>query len=496
MSPRHECLSAVLLYFSQAVWPASGAKPEPDCMSEFPETPLDPKAEQAQPAELGTPGPTELSDSMIDETASETQPSIASNAATDDTIANSRGLSYQTLHLATSTLLSLLMVMALLLMVRLLVPSLVESIRYGWHRGQLRAEYELSGERLKSVSLDSLADVSQLVSQRVGPSVVHINLLRSEKEITSQTSEIPIFDGLLDRNDPHVRYKGQGSGFVIDTAGHILTNNHVIAGSGKIEVTLSDGRQLPATVIGTDPATDLAVLKVEASRLMPIDWGNSDAVSVGTPVWALGSPFGLQQTVTFGIISGKHRIDLRGTRYERSLPGDNAYGDLMQSDVALNPGNSGGPLANSMGEVIGVNAAILGETYKGISFSIPSQVAMRVAGHLIVQGDVPRGWLGVQMIDMPMDDRFDEQGNAIPGVLVTGLPDIAGSTSPARAAGIELGDLIVEFNGHRVLSQVDLRKLIGESEVGESLKIAVTRKAEKFEFEVVLGRRPQGLNNR
>lgn len=497
-------------------------------MSEFPENIPDGNVDQNRAPELGTPlqpgsplpnelvnseavGKLSCSDNDGVETdnseiadsatapdvadAETTDAEVESNADAEPTQVDSRYPSYQTRHLATSTLLSLFMVLALLLIVRLVVPSLVESIRYGWHRGELRAEYELSGERLKTVSLDSLADVSQLVSQRVGPSVVHINLLRSEKELASQTSEIPIFDGLLDRNDPHVRYKGQGSGFVIDAAGHILTNNHVIAGSGNIEVTLSDGRQLRAVVVGADPATDLAVLKVEAAGLMPVDWGNSETVSVGTPVWAVGSPFGLQQTVTFGIISGKHRIDLRGTRYERSLPGDNAYGDLMQSDVALNPGNSGGPLANSMGEVIGVNAAILGETYKGISFSIPSQVALRVAGHLMIEGDVPRGWLGVQMLDQPFDKRFDAEGKAVPGVLVTGLPQLD-SPSPAREAGIEMGDVIVEFNGVPILSQVDLRKLIGETEIGKRLVVVVFRDAEKLELEVVLGRRPPGINNR
>jgi len=126
-------------------------------------------------------------------------------------------------------------------------------------------------------------------------------------------------------------------------------------------VTLADGRQLIATVVGTDPKTDLAVLKINATSLMPVQWGNSDEVAIGTPVWAVGSPYGLQQTVTFGIVSGKHRIDLSGTRYQSTLRTEPVYGDLMQSDVAVNPGNSGGPLVNAEGEVVGVNAAILGD---------------------------------------------------------------------------------------------------------------------------------------
>ena len=253
-------------------------------------------------------------------------------------------------HLASSTFASLVMVLVVLLLARVIVPPLVESTRYRWHKGQLRAEYELSGQQLRSVSLDSLADVSQLVSQRMGPSVVHINLLRDVKDFAPQ-------DRMLVRNNPVYRYEGQGSGFVIAKEGLILTNYHVVEDvneeGDEIEVSLADGRRLVGKVVGADPTTDLAVLKVQASDLMPVEFGDSDEVTVGTPVWAVGSPFGLQQTVTFGIISGKHRVDFRSTRAGR-VAGGTPYGDLMQSDVALNPGNSGGPLVNALGEVVGV----------------------------------------------------------------------------------------------------------------------------------------------
>ncbi len=383
------------------------------------------------------------------------------------------------LHLVTSTLLSLLMVLALLLAARVLVPSLVESIRYGWYRGQLRAEYELSGQRLKSVSLDSLAEVSQLVSSRVSPSVVHINMLRDQATLDR-------YETLFGSQHPSMRLEGQGSGFVIDNAGHILTNQHVVEGN-DIEVTLSDGRRLPARIVGVDLLTDLAVLKVEADGLMPVEWGNSDEVVVGTPVWAAGSPFGLQQTVTFGIISGKHRVDFRATRYDKTVQGGTAYGDMMQSDVALNPGNSGGPLVNSMGEVVGVNAAILGETYHGISFSIPSKVAQRVAGELIAQGEVSRGWLGVMMEDLTDDERFDANGNLVPGVRVKGFP--LKLPSPAKDAGLEAGDIIVEFQSKTVMSQVELMQTIGETQVGSNAQIVVRRQDKKRRFEVLIGKR-------
>lgn len=392
------------------------------------------------------------------------------------------------IHMAGSTLISLAMVLVLLAAARLLVPSLVEDVRYRWHRGQLRAEYELSGERLRSVSVDSLADVSKTVAHRLGASVVHINLRRDPKTIGQ-------YERLLGRNDPSVRYEGQGSGFVIDSEGYILTNHHVVgdierdsnADLDRIEVSLSDGRQLIAFVVGSDPKTDLAVLKVNASNLMPIQWGDSDQIAIGTPVWAVGSPYGLQQTVTFGIISGKHRIDLSGTRYQSTLRTEPVYGDLMQSDVAVNPGNSGGPLVNAQGEVVGVNAAILGESFRGISFSIPSRVARRVANELIQNGEVQRGWLGVRMEDLSYQDRYGLDGSILPGVRIVDFPN--GEPSPALAAGLQKGDIILSFDNRPVLCQSELMQMIGETAVGTRSELLVNRNGDQLRFVVTLGKR-------
>lgn len=413
--------------------------------------------------------------------------SAGDNPAGERASARSRPSSRQTqpLHLAASTFLSLVMVLGLLLLARFIVPSLVENVRYGWHRGQLRAEYELSDERLRTVSLDSLADVSQLVSQRTGPSVVHINLLRDAETITK-------FESLIgSRAHPSFKYEGQGSGFVIDSSGYILTNYHVVEATGEIEVTLSDGRQLRAAIVGTDPLTDLAVLKVEATDLLAADWGDSDKVGVGTPVWAVGSPFGLQQTVTFGIISGKHRVDFQSTREAQSIQSGTPYGDLMQSDVALNPGNSGGPLVNAMGQVVGVNAAILGETFRGVSFSIPSRVARRIAEHLINEGEVPRGWLGVELVDLPSQEKFDDAGTPRAGVRVKRFP--TDLSSPARNAGMYVGDLIVSFEGAAVTSVADLIRRIGETPVGATVAIEVERDGDMVEFQIRLERRSARL---
>lgn len=382
------------------------------------------------------------------------------------------------LQMAGSTFVSVMMVLVLLGAARWMVPSLVESLRYSWHHGQLRAEYEQAGHRLKTVSLDSLADVSQLVSQRLSASVVHVNLLRDER-LLRQLEKTP------GGSSAALRYEGQGSGFIIDTQGHILTNHHVIAENGRIEVTLSDGRQLPAEIVGYDVKTDLAVLRIKANGLMPVDWGDSDTVTVGTPVWAVGSPYGLHQTVTFGIISGMHRLDLRGTRYQENIYAQEAYGDLMQSDVAVNPGNSGGPLVNAMGEVVGVNAAILGESYRGISFSIPSKVAKRVADSLILSGEVVRGWLGVRMGELSYEQRYNEDGTINAGVRVVDFAD----PSPAKEAGLLPGDLIVEFQSKEVFNQSSLMNMIGACDAGSQVKILVQRGEQTLELMVTLGKR-------
>lgn len=379
-------------------------------------------------------------------------------------------------QLAYSTLLSLMIVLLVIVAVRVTVPPLVESLRYSWHHGQLRAEYDVSGRQLQHVSLSSLSEASELVSRRVGPSVVHINLLEVHENSTQRWFGGP---------GESVEMMGQGSGIVLDKSGHILTNYHVIDGAGRIEVSLSDGRRLTAHELGRDPFTDLAVIKVDAGGLMPVEWGDSNRVDVGSPVWAVGSPFGLERTVTFGILSGKHRIDLKGTRrWDNRDERETMYSDLMQSDVAVNPGNSGGPLVNSGGQIIGINTAIVGETYIGISFAIPSNIARRVADGLIKEGEVARGWLGLAF----KNGEVDESGALIQrGALVGSW---ASSESPAKKAGIRPGDLIVKFGDKSVDNFRMLTAMVAQADVGSIVPLEVMREGKTLTLEVEIGRRP------
>ncbi len=375
--------------------------------------------------------------------------------------------------LLVSSLLSLLVVLALLAAVRWTLPAILEGCRYAWTRGHLRAQYESAGEQLQQVSLESLGKVSQWIGQRVQPSVVHISLQAADGQ------------GLIGQggwNGWDTLRLDQGSGVIVDSSGYLLTNLHVIEDGEQIEVRLSDGRRRIAKVIGTDPVTDLAVLQIEADNLMPIQWGNSDQMQVGMPVWAAGSPFGLAGSITFGILSGKHRMDLSSTKLRGAVKSSAEYSDLMQSDVAVNPGNSGGPLVNAQGELVGINTAIIGESFRGVSFAIPSNVARRVFDKILVTGKMERGILGVLL------EPIESQDEASTGIRVRGF--LEGYPSPAKQAGIAIGDRIVSINGLPVQDIASLRRLVGEAMIGDQLKVAIERDGKSMELEVSVAASP------
>ncbi|MCZ6890495.1 MAG: DegQ family serine endoprotease [Gammaproteobacteria bacterium] len=268
-----------------------------------------------------------------------------------------------------------------------------------------------------------------------------------------------------------------GSGFVISRDGYVLTNNHVVEGADEIVVRLIDRRELTAELIGADPRSDLALLKVDATDLPTVQIGNSKSLKVGEWVLAIGSPFGFDYSVTAGIVSAKGR----------SLPTENGdnYVPFIQTDVAINPGNSGGPLFNLDGEVVGINSQIYTRSggFMGVSFAIPIDVAMEVVEQLKADGRVSRGWLGVmiQEVDRNLAESFglDKPSGALVADVVPG--------SPAEASGLQAGDIIVEFDGTDIDRSADLPHLVGRTRVGSTTELGVVRGGDRIIVEVVIG---------
>jgi serine protease Do len=266
--------------------------------------------------------------------------------------------------------------------------------------------------------------------------------------------------------------KGLGSGMIIDPQGHILTNYHVAGGATKLEVTLSDGGKYIARVVGGDPKTDLAVIRISAKEPLPhVTFGDSDKLEVGEWVVAIGAPRALEKSVSQGIISAKHR---------RGVTDPTSYQDFLQTDAAINPGNSGGPLLNLYGQVIGVNAAIATESggFEGIGFTIPSNVAQYVAKALIAHGKVERGWLGVTMRDLTPELAKTAHAETLKGALVV---DVA-KGGPAEKAGLKKNDVIVAYRGKEVTDTSELRNAVAETTIGTEAKITVLRGGKKEEL--------------
>lgn len=358
---------------------------------------------------------------------------------------------------------------------RFAMPTIVEEARYAWHRGELRAKYEASGDGLKNVSLGALSQAYQMVTHQVGPSVVHIEVNRTSSEASTRIANL-LGGGIRDGSQA---IADQGSGVVIDADGYVMTNYHVIAEGDRISVGLSDGRRVPAKVVGTDELTDLALLKVDADRLIPITWADSDLCEVGSPVWAIGSPFGLDRTVTFGILSGKNRV----------VKASNRYQDFMQSDAAINPGNSGGPLVDASGQLIGINTAIVGDTFRGVSFSIPSNVVKSVYERLKKTGRVDRGWLGLVLGEVS-DEQVVGDDYRVRGAIIDGL---AGDDSPAARGGARAGDLIVRIDGQPIKDVGHLMRMAGDLAAGTRIVLDVRRGDELIALKVIVGARPESV---
>ena len=341
------------------------------------------------------------------------------------------------------------------------------------------AAYSL--ERGKS-PVDLSTAIIQVAKKNI-PAVVHI-------EVTGQ-QEVAI-PSLPFNDDPFFRRffgvpqgqrkfkketKGLGTGMIIDSQGHILTNYHVVGNTTKIDVLLSNGSSFQAKLIGSDPKTDLAVIKISTKEQLPfVAFGDSDRVEVGEWVVAIGHPRGLDQTVTQGIISAKHR---------RGITDPSSYQDFLQTDAAINPGNSGGPLLNLRGEVVGVNTIIVSGSggFEGIGLSIPSNISQHVAKLLISHGKVERGWLGISAQDVTPEITknlaVELRRGALIGDVVKG--------GPAERAGIKKNDIVIVFQGKEITSAAMLRNEISLSPIGRDVRMVIVRAGKRQEVTVRIG---------
>lgn len=346
---------------------------------------------------------------------------------------------------------------------------------------------------------ESLESSFVKVAEEIGPAVVSISTEHTEKiskrQFFGPQFRDEFFDEFFkeffeDMPEREFKQRGLGSGFIIDEDGYILTNEHVVSGADKITVTLPDGREFKGTIKGTDPRSDLAVIKIDAKNLPVAKLGNSDEVKIGQWSIAVGNPFGWamsnpKPTVTVGVISALDRSLPRTQRRDRD------YSGLVQTDAAINPGNSGGPLVNIKGEVIAINVAIYTTSggYQGVGFAIPINQAKLVIGDLIAGKKILYGWLGVnvQEIDQTLADYFgltDKEGVVVVKVL---------KDSPAEKGGLKPQDIIRTFDGKKVKTLRDLLRTVGHTEVGKNVKVEIIRDKKPLSLEIKIGERPSEM---
>jgi len=330
-------------------------------------------------------------------------------------------------------------------------------------------------------SIQALSNSIADIAEKVGPAVVNIDTVRMVK------TDFPFFDDPIFRHffgDKFKEYtktipqKGTGSGFIINQEGYILTNEHVVHKADKIKVSLPDGREFDGKVVGSDVTTDMAIVKIQADHLPTVTLGDSDELRVGEIVIAIGNPYGLQQTVTMGVVSAK----------DRSIPTEidgHIYRNFIQTDTAINPGNSGGPLLNTKGEVVGINTAIIPYA-QGIGFAIPINMAKRNIEDLINLGRVRTPWIGVYIQEVTPEIAEQFGLSEAKGVLVG---DVV-KDSPAEKSGIKRGDIIVKVNDEEVNSTQKLQDKIRSINIGEKAKIEVVRDGKAINFIVKIGEMP------
>jgi serine protease DegQ len=372
--------------------------------------------------------------------------------------------------------------LGILFVLRLFYPQLLTATQEPITIKQMESSLKVGAVSPKTASKGSYSDAAK----KAMPAVV--NIFTSSQRTTvnpqQQYKDDPLFRhffGDQSDNEDEQPDSSLGSGVIVSEQGLILTNDHVVASADEIEILLSDGRKLPAKVVGTDPETDLAVIKVEADKLPSITFAATDKLDVGDVVLAIGNPFGVGQTVTQGIVSALGRNHL----------GINTFENFIQTDASINPGNSGGALIDTEGNLVGINSAIYSRSggSMGIGFAIPASLAKQVMEQIALSGSVTRGWIGIEAQDITPELAESFKLDKVQGSLIAGVL----RNSPADIAGIKSGDVLLAINNREVTDSNSMLNIIAVLKPNEKAVLTLARNQKNIKVDVVIGKRPKPI---
>jgi len=371
--------------------------------------------------------------------------------------------------------------LGILFVLRLFYPQLLNTAQEPITIKQVQPNLKAVTINPKVISKGSYSEAAR----KAMPAVV--NIFTSSQKVAvnphQQYKDDPLFKHFfgdqLDNNEDEQPESSLGSGVIVSEQGLILTNDHVVASADEIEILLSDGRKLPAKVVGTDPETDLAVIKVDADKLPSITFAATDKLDVGDVVLAIGNPFGVGQTVTQGIVSALGRNHL----------GINTFENFIQTDASINPGNSGGALIDTEGNLVGINSAIYSRSggSMGIGFAIPASLAKQVMEQIALSGSVTRGWIGIEAQDITPELAESFKLDKVQGSLIAGVL----RNSPADIAGVKAGDVLLAINNHEVTDSSSMLNIIAVLKPNEKAVLTLARNQKNIKVDVVIGKRPK-----
>lgn len=371
--------------------------------------------------------------------------------------------------------------LGILFVLRLFYPQLLATAQEPITIKQIQTNVKPSAASHKATSKGSYSEAAR----KAMPAVV--NIFTSSQKTTvnphQQYKDDPLFKHFfgdqLENNEDEQPESSLGSGVIVSEQGLILTNDHVVASADEIEILLSDGRKLPAKVVGTDPETDLAVIKVDADKLPSITFAATDKLDVGDVVLAIGNPFGVGQTVTQGIVSALGRNHL----------GINTFENFIQTDASINPGNSGGALIDTEGNLVGINSAIYSRSggSMGIGFAIPASLAKQVMEQIALSGSVTRGWIGIEAQDITPELAESFKLDKVQGSLIAGVL----RNSPADTAGVKSGDVLLAINNREVTDSSSMLNIIAVLKPNEKAVLTLARNQQNIKIDVLIGKRPK-----